>query len=83
MAPTSSSGGGWGPDGRLYITGHDRTELYVLTLPAGGAVLDHVATIGIAAEAQAIDWDEGEPSMLYGISRRGREMIAMRVPMVP
>ncbi|MBB5746466.1 hypothetical protein [Brevundimonas variabilis] len=83
MAPTSSSGGGWGPDGRLYITGHDRPELYVLTLPAGGAVLDHVATIGIAAEGQAIDWDESEPGMLYGISRHGREMIAMRVPMVP
>ena len=80
MAPTSSSGGGWGPDRRLYITGHDLPELYVLTLPLGGAVLDHVATIGIAAEGQAIDWDESDPGMLYGISRQGREMIAMRVP---
>ncbi|MCR5877207.1 hypothetical protein [Phenylobacterium sp. J367] len=33
--PMSSSGGGWGPDGRLYITGHDHPELYVLALPAG------------------------------------------------
>lgn len=55
IAPMSISGSGWGPDGRLYLTGHDRPELYALTMPRGGAVLDHVATIPIEAAGQAID----------------------------
>ncbi|WP_197976413.1 hypothetical protein [Sphingomonas sp. CFBP 13720] len=80
IAPMSVSGGGWGPDGRLYLTGHDRPELYVVTLPRGGAVLDHAATIPIEAAGQAIDWDEHEPGMLYGIDRKGGTMLKMRVP---
>ncbi|WP_091742668.1 hypothetical protein [Phenylobacterium immobile] len=83
MAPMSSSGGGFGPDGRLYVTGHDNAELYVLELPKDGAVLDHVATLPIEAEGQAIDWDEGQPWMLYGISRKGGEILAMKVPPAP
>lgn len=79
VAPMSVSGGGWGPDGRLYLSGHDHPELYVMALPAGGGVLDHTATIGMDAEGQAIDWDESQPGMLYGITRRTREILAMRV----
>lgn len=30
FSPMSSSGGAWGPDGLLYVTGHDHPELYVL-----------------------------------------------------
>lgn len=78
--PMSSSGGGWGPDGKLYITGHDHPELYVLGLPtAGGAVLDHLDTIGVVTEGQAIDWDESDRGVIYGISRGSRDMVAMRV----
>lgn len=80
IAPMSISGGGWGPDGRLYLTGHDRPELYAVTLPDGGATLDHVATYPIEAEGQAIDWDETSPGILYGIARRGATMLEMRVP---
>lgn len=84
VAPMSLSGGGWGPDGRLYVTGHDRPELYRLALPtAGGAVLDLLAVIPIAAEGQAIDWDESRPGVLYGIDRHAREVIAMQVPLDP
>lgn len=80
LRPMSASGGGWGPDGRLYLTGHDRAELYVLRVPAEAAVLEHVHTIAIAPIAgQAIDWDESAPGVLYGISRRSREVIALRV----
>ncbi len=79
IAPMSVSGGGWGPDGRLYLTGHDRPELYVVTLPRGGGVLDHAATIPIEAAGQAIDWDEQEPGILYGIDRKGGTMLKMRV----
>ena len=83
IAPMSISGGGWGPDGRLYLSGHDLPELYVVSIPAGGGVLDHVGTIAMEAEGQAIDWDEAQPGMLYGITRRTREIVAMRVPLVP
>jgi len=81
IAPSSISGGGWGPDGRLYATGHDRPELYVLALPReGGAVLDHLDTLGIAVEGQAIDWDESQPGVLYGISRGQHQIVSMQVP---
>ncbi|MFC5346150.1 hypothetical protein ACETK8_15180 [Brevundimonas staleyi] len=81
IAPMSISGGGWGPDGRLYLTGHDLPELYVVALPDGGGVLRYIETIGIEAEGQAIDWDESAPGMLYGITRSSREILAMRVPL--
>lgn len=81
IAPMSISGGGWGPDGRLYLSGHDHTELYAMRLPAGGGVLDHLDTLAMQAEGQAIDWDESQPGMLYGITRRTREILAMRVPL--
>jgi hypothetical protein len=80
IAPMSISGGGWGPDGRIYLTGHDLPEMYAVTLPKGGATLDHVGTYAIEAEGQAIDWDESAPGMFYGISRKGGEMIEMRGP---
>lgn len=50
FTPMSSSGGGWGPDGLLYVTGHDHPELYVLRLPKGGSTLDHLATISAPIE---------------------------------
>jgi hypothetical protein len=62
------------------VTGHDRPELYVVALPDGGGILDHLETLGIEAEGQAIDWDESEPGVLYGITRRTREILAMRAP---
>jgi hypothetical protein len=81
LKPMSASGGGFGPDGRLYISGHDHPELYAVRIPTGGGgVLEHVETIGMDAEGQAIDWDESQPGMLYGITRRTREILAMRVP---
>jgi hypothetical protein len=80
IAPMSISGGGWGPDGKLYLSGHDLPELYVMRLPMGGGVLDHLDTIAMEAEGQAIDWDESQPGMLYGITRRTKEILAMKVP---
>ena len=81
--PMSSSGGGWGDDGLLYITGHDHTELYVLRIPSAGSVLEHVATVPVATEGQAIVWDRSQRRVLYGISRPTREVVAMRIPPVP
>lgn len=80
--PKSSSGGVWGADGRLYVTGHDRPEVYVLAIPRRGNELTHVATIPIEAQGQAIAIDPSRPGVLYGISREKREVLEMQLPAV-
>lgn len=75
----SCSGGAFGPDGRLYVTGHDATELYALEFPAAGSVLRWVETIPIPAEGQAFAWDPSERGVLWTILKRTREVIVGRV----
>lgn len=64
----SSSGGSWGPDGNLYVTGHDNAEVYVLKMDSAAA-LHHIRTepvLGIFG--QAIAWDRSvEKPTLWGI----------------
>lgn len=83
LAPRSASGGVWGPNGLLYVTGHDAAEVYVLRIPRRGEVLEHVATIPAPIEGQAIARDPADPRRLYGISRSRREIVAMRLPDPP
>ena len=84
MAPYSCSGGGFGDDGLLYVTGHDRPELYALKVPTeGAAVLDHVATLAIPVEGQAIVWDPYDKRILWGVNRATRQVVAVKVPPVP
>jgi hypothetical protein len=59
MAPDAASGGAIGPDGLLYILGHDRAEMYVLARPSMGPTLLHVATIDLQAAGQAFSFAEG------------------------
>lgn len=82
---SSCSGGDWGGDGLLYVTGHDAPELYVLRLPRLGVTLDHVATIAVPFEGQgwAFDRSDRRQRVIYGISRRTREIIAARIPPLP
>jgi hypothetical protein len=81
FAPHSTSGGAFGPDGLLYVTGHDRKEMYVLRLPAMGSVLVHVATIDIDVEGQAFAWDRStDRRVVYGISRVSREVRVFEIP---
>lgn len=80
MAPRSASGGALGADGRLYVTGHDLPELYVLEAPKGGGVLKLVTTIEIQVEGQAIAFDRSASGVLLGISRGKREVVAMKLP---
>lgn len=82
FAGSSASGGGFGPGGRLFVTGHDAKELYLLGFPASGAVLEWQATIPICAEGQAFAWDPVETNVLYSISRKAREVIVSRVTQV-
>lgn len=75
----SSSCGGFGPDARLYVTGHDARELYVLELPFGGGEVRWVATVPFESEGQAFAWDESRPGLLYSIQRRTKEVLVSRL----
>jgi len=79
----SVSGGGFGPRGLLYLTGHDNKELYVTDFPAAGSVLKWLATVPIPAEGQAFAWDHTEPGMLYCVLKRTKEVIVGRVTSPP
>lgn len=79
FAPKSCSGASWSKDGRLYVTGHDRPEMYELALPQAGSRLELKRTIGIASAGQAIDWDPVTPGRLWSIDRAGSAMVASTI----
>lgn len=65
----SNSGGSWGPDGFLYLTGHDLGELYKVRLPKSGSALELMDTVPLAIRGQGIAWDRSDPGVLYGVVR--------------
>jgi len=69
LALMSNSGGSWGPDGFLYLTGHDLGEVYKVRLPSAGSTLELVATIPAGLRGQGIAWDRSDPGVLYGVVR--------------
>ncbi len=77
----SNSGGAWGPDGKLYITGHDNPELYVMEIPEFGATLKWVGTIPAEIGGQGFAFDKTQPGVIYGIIRKkeGSEVIVSRL----
>ncbi len=75
----SSSGGSFGPDRHLYITGHDAQELYVMDLPVADDVWAWKTAIPISAQGQAFAWDRSAPALLYSIDRKTHEVIVSRV----
>jgi outer membrane protein assembly factor BamB len=75
----SISGGLFAPDGRLYCTGHDNAEVYVLRFPEGGSALVLEDIFPIPMNGQGIALDASEPGTLYGIDRRKREIIVTRL----
>jgi hypothetical protein len=83
FAPMSSSGGSWGDDGLLYVTGHDKGELYVLRLPQAGTILEHVATVSLPTGGQAIAWDRSQPRVLWSLDRATKMVVASRIPAIP
>ncbi|MCA9232361.1 MAG: hypothetical protein KDA57_17060 [Planctomycetales bacterium] len=77
--PYSCSGGAWGPDGLLYVTGHDRSEIYVLRVPAEEATLELVEILSAPMAGQGIAWDHAETGLLYGIRRKARQVVVARL----
>lgn len=84
MTPMSNSGGSWGPDGYLYLTGHDFPEIYVMALPATGSQLDWVATVTVPGlDGQGIAWDRSVPEpILWAILKREELVYRIRMPAI-
>jgi len=83
LSPHAASGGSFGPDGLLYLTGHDRREMYVLDFPDRGSYLVHLATISIDIAGQAFSWDRSSRErVVVGINRPDREIRAFRLPII-
>ena len=75
----SSSGGGYGLDGMVWVSGHDAKELYRLSLPAGGGQARWEGIVGFVSRGQAFAWDPGRPQELYSIQRKTREVFVSRL----
>lgn len=65
----SNSGGSWGPDGFLCLTGHDPAEVYKLRLPKAGSALELVEIIPANIRDRGIARDCSSRGTLYGIIR--------------
>jgi hypothetical protein len=75
----SNSGGSWGPDNRLYLTGHDRSELYVVSFPKAGSVLVLEEILPIGNRGQGIAWDRTDPGVIYTIRKKEREVVVFKM----
>jgi hypothetical protein len=75
LAPYSSSGGIWGDDGLLYVSGHHAPEVYALRLPRAGAELELVEILPAPIEGQGIARDPSDPDVFYGILRSERAVV--------
>lgn len=79
FAPHSCSGGTWGVDGKFYCTGHDRGEIYQLTLPKAGSELRLLKTFELPITGQGIAIDRTQPGIVYGIDRPKRQVLECRL----
>lgn len=80
LRPFSNSGGVWTADGRLFLTGHDDRELYVLRLPPSGSELEWVETIRGTTPGQGIAIDPAHPDTVFGIDRAATEIVVLAIP---
>ena len=79
LRPMSNSGGSWGPDGFLYLTGHDAAEIYRVRLPQAGSVLELVDILPLEFHGQGIAWDRLQPGVLYTIERQDKTVQVFRL----
>lgn len=70
----SSSGGAFGPDGLLYVTGHDAPEVYALRVPGRGDALLLVDIAPAPIAGQGIAWERARAGALWGIVRAHRQV---------
>lgn len=79
--PKSNSGAAWGNDGKLYCTGHDRPEIYIMEIPATGFTLKHIKTIETPIYGQGIAFDRSvkNKKIIYGINRDDNLVITFEI----
>jgi hypothetical protein len=82
MAPSAASGGAIGPDGWLYLLGHNRPEMYVVARPSMGPTLIHIATIDLEVEGQAFSWAQDGTRTIFAIDRRKLLVRTIAIPPV-
>ena len=75
----SISGGVFTPEHKLFCTGHDNAEVYVLAFPGGGSSLVLEETFAIPMNGQGIALDPLDAATLYGIDRKAREIVVTRL----
>ncbi|MET0517456.1 MAG: hypothetical protein ABW005_01355 [Burkholderiaceae bacterium] len=71
----SNSGGSFGPDGFLYLSGHDPAEIYKVQPPKAGSVLEVLEVIPLNIRGQGIAWDRSQPGTIYGTLRATKKEI--------
>jgi len=75
----SISGGVFTPDHKLFCTGHDNPEIYVLTVPKSGSTLVLEDIFPVPMKGQGIALDPADPGLLYGMDRAKREIVVARI----
>jgi len=75
LKPYSVSGASWLRGGTLALTGHDRTEVYLVTVPANAPTLRLAGIVPVTTQGQAIDWDPRRRTALWSISRPDRALV--------
>jgi len=80
FAPRSASGGAWGRNGALYVSGHDRPEIYRLAVPKSGTTLILEAVIATPTHGQAIGIDRRDANLLWSIDRSSKAVVESRLP---
>ncbi len=77
--PMSNSGGAW-VDDKLYVTGHDNFEVYVLKLPQIGFTMHHVRTLNVPFFGQGFTKDSStSQTTLFGIIKKANEVVVARM----
>ena len=79
LRPMSISGGTFDNNGQIYVSPHHFNELYVLKFPKMGYELEWIYTLEVPFEGQGISWDPFRPNIIYGIHRKQREIIGVKL----
>jgi len=80
MSPYAASGGQIGPNGLLYLTGHDLPEMYALALPTMGPKLMHISTIELESRGQAFSFDPSGTGIVFAIDREKNLVLEIQLP---
>ena len=81
FAPNSNSGGNWSKDGKLYLTGHDKKEMYIMKLPDIGYTLQLLQVVPVVNPGQAIAIDRWQEKreIFYSVNREDNAVIVQEL----